>query len=669
MNVQRFFAFVLLISLALASGPGTAHTNAAPPSVTARAEATGSWRSSGPYGGHADALALSPNFPNDGLALAGGWRIGYAAFKSGQGLLRSDDGGQTWSRVPQGIPDDHDIVSVAFSPAFGQDRTAFAGTWQGLFRSRDGGASWQKLAGGLPTHGFGEITTLALSPAFADDGVILAGSRSYPKMWRSTDGGDTWAGVLSTGIAAIALSPNFPTDGLAFAGGGDLYRSTDGGLTWTSTNFISGVGINSLAVSPNLSNDATLFAGTSSQGVLRSTDYGDTWTPINTGLGNLGVNALALSPAYPGDPTLFAGTSEGLYRSTDGGQSWATYNEGIEGLNVSKVVLSPDWVHDRTLFAIGQGPTHRSTDGGASWQPLSSHLPPLYDLALSPNYAQDRTLFACYREIEPFAIWPESGVVRSTDGGETWELASMGLPGTYDPWARSIALSPNFVTDRTLYVAYQGSGHQGPDRIFRSTDAGDTWIPLPPIPGEPRIRALTATGPNAIHVATANGVWHYSEEALLDIVVNGGFEEGFYLLKGQSLANGWAAYTLWGQPTFAGERFTVHSGRWAHKISGYAPFAAALAQTVSVQPGVTCRVTAYYHLYPPGDGQALLGVQDGTSATQWVGGSQTGVWQPLSQEITVTSGRLTITLQGRNGPVPNANVYFDDVTVAAVGSP
>jgi hypothetical protein len=148
-------------------------------------------------------------------------------------------------------------------------------------------------------------------------------------------------------------------------------------------------------------------------------------------------------------------------------------------------------------------------------------------------------------------------------------------------------------------------------------------------------------------------------------LINGGFEGGFYLLKGESIANGWSAYTAWGQPTFAGERFTVHSGQWAYKIAGYAPFTAGLAQAVLVQPGTTYRVTAYYQLYPPGDGQALLGVQDGTSATQWVGGGWPGIWQPLSQEITVTSDRLTIILQGHNGIGLNTNVYFDDVTVVA----
>lgn len=154
-----------------------------------------------------------------------------------------------------------------------------------------------------------------------------------------------------------------------------------------------------------------------------------------------------------------------------------------------------------------------------------------------------------------------------------------------------------------------------------------------------------------------------------EALVNGDFEDGFYPLWGQSIANGWAPYTLLGQPSFAGERSTVHSGRWAYKVSGHAPFTAGLAQVVPVQPGKTYRVTAYYQLYPPGDGAAFLGVRDGASATQWIGDSWPGVWRPLSHVITVTSGQLTISLQGSSGADPNTNVYFDDVTVVAVGGP
>jgi hypothetical protein len=152
-------------------------------------------------------------------------------------------------------------------------------------------------------------------------------------------------------------------------------------------------------------------------------------------------------------------------------------------------------------------------------------------------------------------------------------------------------------------------------------------------------------------------------------LVNGDFEGGFYLQMGQSVANGWTAFAFSGQPSFAGEGFTVFDGRWAYKISGYGPFAAGLAQTVGVQPGRTYQVTTYYQLYPPGDGEAFLGVQDGESATQWIGDSWPGVWRPLSQTVTPTSERLTITLQGSSGAAPNTNVYFDEVTMVIVGAP
>jgi len=152
-------------------------------------------------------------------------------------------------------------------------------------------------------------------------------------------------------------------------------------------------------------------------------------------------------------------------------------------------------------------------------------------------------------------------------------------------------------------------------------------------------------------------------------VTNPDFEGGFFGPVGQSVANGWAFYIAGGEPTFDGEYTTVHGGSWAQKISGYAPFAAGLAQAVTVKPGTIYRVTVYYQLYPPGDGQAFLGVQDGTAPAQWVGGGEGGVWRLLSQTLTVTSDRLTLYLHGNNGTGLNTNVYFDDVTVVAVGSP
>lgn len=158
------------------------------------------------------------------------------------------------------------------------------------------------------------------------------------------------------------------------------------------------------------------------------------------------------------------------------------------------------------------------------------------------------------------------------------------------------------------------------------------------------------------------------------VLVNGDFEDGFYTLSlspfiGQSIANGWAPFVLTGQPSFAGERSTVNNGRWAYKVSGYPPFIGGLAQVVKVEPGSTYRVTAYYQLYPPGDGAAFLGVQDGSGPNQLVGDSRSGIWRPLSQEITPTSDQLTISLHAASGVAHNTNVYFDDVSIVQISAP
>jgi photosystem II stability/assembly factor-like uncharacterized protein len=90
--------------------------------------------------------------------------------------------------------------------------------------------------------------------------------------------------------------------------------------------------------------------------------------------------------------------------------------------------FSPNYVADQTLFAAGYGALHRSTDGGATWQALSA--PPNYSLAISPNFAADHTLWAMYREIEGSAMQPEAGIVRSTDGGATWSNVTAGWTAT-----------------------------------------------------------------------------------------------------------------------------------------------------------------------------------------------------------------------------------------------
>ena len=109
--------------------------------------------------------------------------------------------------------------------------------------------------------------------------------------------------------------------------GSSTFYSVDGVqrlLSLGVEDFCSG-GISDLAIAPS----GILFASTAEAGVYRSTDGGDSWHAINTGLDDLHVHALKLHPTD--ESILFAGTDDGVYKSLDGGDTWQAFNNGLPG--------------------------------------------------------------------------------------------------------------------------------------------------------------------------------------------------------------------------------------------------------------------------------------------------------------------------------------------------
>jgi photosystem II stability/assembly factor-like uncharacterized protein/DNA-binding beta-propeller fold protein YncE len=144
---------------------------------------------------------------------------------------------------------------------------------------------------------------------------------------------------------------------------------------------------------------------------------------------------------------------------------------------IRELHFSPAFERDRTIFAVALGQILRSTDGGASWAllhglpPSPAWSPAHYSLALSPNYARDRTLFLGGYAGESAGL----GVWRSTDGGDTWVPTWQGL--THLRVGRVVA-SPGYAEDGTVlaYCRYQlfWRGEAG-SSVFRSTDRGASW--------------------------------------------------------------------------------------------------------------------------------------------------------------------------------------------------
>src|SRR5437667_308531 len=109
--------------------------------------------------------------------------------------------------------------------------------------------------------------------------------------------------------------------------GGGVFKSTDGGGNWRSVLVLSpGTFVLALAIDPQT--PMTVYAGTidatttgSGHGVFKSTDGGESWSAVNTGLSNQAVHALAVDPQTP--TTVYAGTQGGgVGQGADGEARW-----------------------------------------------------------------------------------------------------------------------------------------------------------------------------------------------------------------------------------------------------------------------------------------------------------------------------------------------------------
>ncbi|BAL25325.1 YCF48-related protein [Azoarcus sp. KH32C] len=202
-------------------------------------------------------------------------------------------------------------------------------------------------------------------------GVVRAGNAlvavgDYGTVVRSTDDGKTWkqaAVPVSTLLTAVYFVDD--THGWAVGHGGIVLASSDGGANWQSLGAVDG---NPVLLSVFFS-DAQRGYVTGAYGTaMLTTDGGQSWRPMKVGSGHDGD--LHLNQIFgTRDGKLFiAAESGGAFRSTDRGETWTKLTTGVSGSLWSGLEGK-----DGEILLLGMsGKVIVSRDGGQSWHPLAT---------------------------------------------------------------------------------------------------------------------------------------------------------------------------------------------------------------------------------------------------------------------------------------------------------
>lgn len=287
-------------------------------------------------------------------------------------------------------------------------------------------------------------------------------------------------------LAADPLNPN-----LAYAGtrGNGVLRSTDSGQTWEAAG-LPGRIVKALAVSPTQPN--TVYAGLKPPALFVSRNGGQTWkeiesfqrvrswwwrSPAESDLGAY-IQGIAISPADPN--VIVAGIEAGaVVRTADGGQTWEGHRPGAlrDCHTITFHATNGAWVYEAGGTGVGAA---CSRDGGHTWHQPKAGLDRHYGWAVAADparpevwYMSASPMFAKSQFFVPAAHvdGEANAYIFRSAGGAAWQKISGGLPQPLNYMAYALLTDPH--APGHLYAGLSNGD------VWHSTDHGDSWVQLP----------------------------------------------------------------------------------------------------------------------------------------------------------------------------------------------
>jgi PKD repeat protein len=445
------------------------------------------------------------------------WTLGggVRADNNSIGILKSTDGGQTWSATGLSFGEDERelIGRILIDPTNGQ--IMLAATTNGIYRTTNGGASWTLEQSGA------YFIDMEFKPGDSD--IVYASTSDYTaaEIYRSTDNGASWSQVesfSSSRRAELAVTPHDATYVYAIVANSDrglkgIYKSTDSGANFTlefdgnSTNgsllgyYSDGSGSNTgqgsydLCIAVNPSNKNEVFIG--GINTWRSADGGSSWVNNNMWTSYSGYNFSGSPEVHAdkhvlkyreSDGTLFEGNDGGIYKTTNSGTSWTDLSNDLYITQIYRLGVAQS-VNNMTI--IGNQDNGSKMFNGSFWDDVTGGDG--MECAIDP-----------IDEDVQYATYVRGILYRTTNGWSNYTTISDNITGGDNGfWVTPYVIDPN--DNQTLIVGY--------DKIWKSTDRGDNWSQLGTLESASdkfRSLAIAESNSSVMVIADPDDIWYSS---------------------------------------------------------------------------------------------------------------------------------------------------------------